>query len=1062
MAKYLSNRQQNLKIGIVSYTENNTVLEITGNVGIGTTNATHDLDINGDIRIRGALYDKDNQEGTSGQLLVSTATGVDWQDANAISVIQTLINTSLTGIEVKEEGVSIGTTFTAVNFVSSNITATASGNQAIITLTDSPSFTNANVTGVSTIGTVKISSGIITATSGIVTYYGDGQYLDLTNNPSTGIGIGTTGGVVGYGITFLDLKGAGVSSTFYNSSVGIATIFFEGGGGGGSISISTTAPTSPGSGDLWYSPDYGRTFIYYDESTVGYGTDAFWVDAAPFNTGIDATLVGVAFSAGSAISPSLYFAGDVQTGFFSPTPGQFTVVSTGSSILNVNPSGIRVTGVSTFSSVNVTGNVSIGGTLTYDDVTNVDSIGLVTARTGVRIDAGGLVVTAGVSTFTNGPVLIGSATSTGTATQRLQVTGGAYVSGNLGIGTTNPQAKVHIVGSGSTALLVDGDVRVVGILTVGSSSITFDGINNTVSIGAVRLADESGNANYSGIITATTFVGALTGTASNVTTNANLTGDITSVGNATAIATGVIVNADINASAAIAVSKLAASTISGVTLGNNLNALTISTGLSGSSYNGSGAVTIAIDSTVATLTGTQTLTNKTLTSPTLTTPALGTPSSGTLTSCTGLPVSTGISGLAANVATFLATPSSANLISAVTNETGTGSLVFATSPTLVTPVLGTPSSGTLTSCTGLPIVAGTTGTLSVARGGTGVTASTGTGSVVLSTSPTLTTPVLGSASASSINVSGVSTFGNTVVGGGTTQLIVTGDARITGNQATTLATVNSNVGTFGNGTSIPTITVNAKGLITGVTTTAVTSGTTITDDTTTNALRFLTFTSATSGSISTANVSSTKLQFNPSTGAVGIGTAIDIVPYDNLNSGTLSFEGSAGQLFSITNNLTSGSIFSVNDVSGIPSIDVDANGTIQLAPYGGNIGVGTTNPTSKLTVVGDVLVSGIVTCTDINTTSDANLKGNIQTFTNALDAIENIRGVRFEWKENSKPSVGVVAQEIEKVIPELVTNTNPKTVNYNGLIGVLIEAVKEQQVQINTLKEQIEDLKNER
>jgi hypothetical protein len=640
---------------------------------------------------------------------------------------------------------------------------------------------------------------------------------------------------------------------------------------------------------------------------------------------------------------------------------------------------------------------------------------------------------------------------------------------------------------------VDGDVRVVGILTVGSSSITFDGINNTVSIGTVRLADESGNANYSGIITATTFVGALTGTASNVTTNANLTGDITSVGNATAIATGVIVNADINASAAIAVSKLAASTISGVTLGNNLNALTISTGLSGSSYNGSGAVTIAIDSTVATLTGTQTLTNKTLTSPTLTTPALGTPSSGTLTSCTGLPVSTGISGLAANVATFLATPSSANLISAVTNETGTGSLVFATSPTLVTPVLGTPSSGTLTSCTGLPIVAGTTGTLSVARGGTGVTASTGTGSVVLSTSPTLTTPVLGSASASSINVSGVSTFGNTVVGGGTTQLIVTGDARITGvvtattfvgaltgtatsttnipnltgditsvNKATTLATVNSNVGTFGSGSAIPTITVNAKGLITGVTTTAVTSGTTITDDTTTNALRFLTFTSATSGSISTANVSSTKLQFNPSTGAVGIGTAIDIVPYDNLNSGTLSFEGSAGQLFSITNNLTSGSIFSVNDVSGIPSIDVDANGTIQLAPYGGNIGVGTTNPTSKLTVVGDVLVSGIVTCTDINTTSDANLKGNIQTFTNALDAIENIRGVRFEWKENSKPSVGVVAQEIEKVIPELVTNTNPKTVNYNGLIGVLIEAVKEQQVQINTLKEQIEDLKNER
>ena len=83
-------------------------------------------------------------------------------------------------------------------------------------------------------------------------------------------------------------------------------------------------------------------------------------------------------------------------------------------------------------------------------------------------------------------------------------------------------------------------------------------------------------------------------------------------------------------------------------------------------------------------------------------------------------------------------------------------------------------------------------------------------------------------------------------------------------------------------------------------------------------------------------------------GSVGIGTSITIVPYDSL--GTLSFEGSAGQLFSITNNLTSGSIFSVNDVSGIPSIDVDADGTIQLAPYSTTeyVGVGTTNPTAKL------------------------------------------------------------------------------------------------------------------
>ena len=84
---------------------------------------------------------------------------------------------------------------------------------------------------------------------------------------------------------------------------------------------------------------------------------------------------------------------------------------------------------------------------------------------------------------------------------------------------------------------------------------------------------------------------------------------------------------------------------------------------------------------------TQTLTNKTLTSPTLTAPVLGTPTSGTMTNVTGLPVATGISGLGAGIADFLATPSSANLRTALTDETGTGAAVFATSPTLSEPVI---------------------------------------------------------------------------------------------------------------------------------------------------------------------------------------------------------------------------------------------------------------------------------------------------------------------------------------------------------------------------------------
>lgn len=96
--------------------------------------------------------------------------------------------------------------------------------------------------------------------------------------------------------------------------------------------------------------------------------------------------------------------------------------------------------------------------------------------------------------------------------------------------------------------------------------------------------------------------------------------------------------------------------------------------------------------------------------------------------------------------------------------------------------------------------------------------------------------------------------------------------------------------------------------------------------------------------------------------------------------------------------------------------------------------------------------TGRLSATIVNSLSDEKLKKDISTIDGALDKVKQLRGVDYTWKESEEKSKGVIAQELQEVFPELVSESDSGlSVNYNGIIGVLIEAIKEQQKQIDKL-----------
>jgi hypothetical protein len=206
------------------------------------------------------------------------------------------------------------------------------------------------------------------------------------------------------------------------------------------------------------------------------------------------------------------------------------------------------------------------------------------------------------------------------------------------------------------------------------------------------------------------------------------------------------------------------------------------------------------------------------------------------------------------------------------------------------------------------------------------------------------------------------------------------------------------------------------------------AGSTVFDDTTTNQEFFPLFTDITTGTVTSSGISTSKLTYNPSTGTltstafVGDGSGLTGAGSTVFNDTTTNQE-----FFPLFTGITTGTVTS----SGIS--------------------------TSKLTYNPS---TGVLTVIDLNSTSDINLKENIHTVENPLETINSLRGVSFDWKENGRSSYGVIAQELEEVIPELVKTGEVKSVNYNGLIGILIEGMKSQQEQINRLEQKIQELTN--